>query len=162
MSETNKEHLYRVLKDFDTAMLITRASTGELRARPMAMAKTEPDADLWFATPLDSAKVDEIQRDSHINVAFQGRDKFVSISGRAEVVKDRAKIDELWNEMWKVWFPEGKDDPNLALLRVEATKGEYWDNAGTNKFKFLFDTAKAYLTGQRSDENTEQNQKVEL
>ena len=73
-------------------------------------------------------------------------------SGRqSTAVDDRAKIAELWDESWKIWFPAGKDDPTLTLLRIRGETGEYWDNSGFNGIKYLLEAGKAYLTGTRPD-----------
>jgi hypothetical protein len=50
---------------------------------------------------------------------------------------------------WKVWFPGGKDDPNLLLLRVDGKEGEYWDNSGLSGVKYVLEAGKALLTGSR-------------
>ena len=72
---------------------------------------------------------------------------YLAISGHASLVVSRTKINEVWQEPYKVWFPEGKTDPNLALISVDLVEAEYWDNAGAEKVKYLFESAKAYLTG---------------
>jgi general stress protein 26 len=141
------DKLQELLRDFDAAMLVTRNSAGELRSRPMAVADVEAGGTLWFITERHSGKIDEIARDSHVNVAMQGKMKFVSISGTASPVEDRSKVAELWNESWKVWFPGGKDDPTLILLKVDGQKGEYWDNSGASGVKYLIEAGKAYLSG---------------
>ena len=102
---------------------------------------------MWFLTERHSGKLEEIAGDNHVNVAMQSERKFVSISGIASVVEDRAKVGELWNEAWRVWFPGGKDDPTLVLLKVEGDAGEYWDNSGSSGVKYLIEAGKAYLSG---------------
>lgn len=164
MQQGSQEKFRELLEQFENGMLVTRAADGALRSRPMSLAKQEPNGNLWFSTELDAAKVDEIQRDPRVNVSFQGDNVFLSISGRAEVVRDRALFRELWNPMWKIWF-EGKDDPNGGLIRVEATDGEYWDNSGVQGLKFLFDAAKAIVTGDpqdTSEESPDEHGKVAL
>jgi general stress protein 26 len=151
MSTSTYEKLQDLLHDFDAAMLVTRADVGQLRSRPMALADVEEDGTLWFLTQQDSGKMDEIARDHHVNVAMQSTSKFVSVSGTVAPVEDRRKIDELWSEAWKAWFPGGKDDPSLVLLRVDADCGEYWDNSGTSGVKYLLEAGKAYLSGTRPD-----------
>ena len=99
------EKLLHLLKEFGTAMLVTRAAGGELRARPMALAKVDEDGTLWLLTDRHSAKMDEIGQDKHVNVTMQSSMKFVSISGNALAVDDRQKVAELWKETWKIWFP---------------------------------------------------------
>jgi general stress protein 26 len=151
MAPTPDDKFRDLLKDFNVAMLGTRTPDGQLRSRPMALADVESDGTLWFMTQGDSAKLDEIARDDQVNVSMQSKFKFVSISGTATPVKDRAKIEELWNESWKSWFPGGKDDPALVLLKIRGEEGEYWDNSGTNGIKYLIEAGKAYLSGTRPD-----------
>jgi general stress protein 26 len=145
------EKLRELLEDFDSAMLVTRTAAGELRSRPMAVADVEPSGLLWFVTERHSGKLEEIARDSHVNVSMQSRMKFVSISGTAVAVDDPRKVAEVWNEAWKVWFPGGKDDPCLTLLKVHAEQGEYWDNSGMSGIKYLIEAGKAYLSGTKPD-----------
>jgi general stress protein 26 len=149
MPDTRYDKLHDLLADFDTAMLVTRTPEGQLRSRPMAVAAVEPDGALWFMTQRDSAKVTEIEHYHEVNVAFQSKLKFVSISGSGYVVEDRQKVDELWNEAWKHWFPGGKDDPQLMLVCVDGATGEYWDNSGASGIKYLIEAGKAYLSGTR-------------
>lgn len=151
MATTTEEKLHDLLNDFDSAMLVTRTNEGQLRSRPMMLADVDADGSLWFMTGSDSGKMDEIESDSHVNVALQTKRKFVSISGKARTVNDRDKVAEVWNEAWKVWFPGGKDDPNLQLLKVDGEMGEYWDNSGTSGIKYLIEAGKAYLRGTRPD-----------
>lgn len=147
MSTSVYEKLHELLTEFDAAMLVTHTPDGQLRSRPMALADVDADGTLWFLTQSHSGKVDEIISDPHVNVAMQSKLKFISISGAAAPVLDRQKLDSIWNEAWKVWFPGGKDDPSLVLLKVRGEKGEYWDNSGTSGIKYLIEAGKAYLTG---------------
>jgi hypothetical protein len=71
----------------------------------------------------------------------------VYISGTASVIQDRAKIDEIWNERYKVWFPNGKDDPSIALIHVRGKEAQYWDQSGASKLKYLYEAVHAYATG---------------
>ena len=128
---TNQEaiaKLRELINDIDIAMLTTVDEDGTLRSRPMGTQKAEFDGDLWFLTAVDTAKVDEIQQESRVNVSYAKPDKnrFVSVSGTATLIYDKAKIDEFWDPIYKVYFPEGKDDPKLRLLKVNVEKAEYW------------------------------------
>jgi general stress protein 26 len=151
MATSPDTKLRGLLEEFDVAMLATRTKDGQLRARPMALAEVEPGGTLWFLTDRHSAKVDEIERDVQVLVTMQSKTKFVSLSGTAAPVEDRARVARLWKLEWQAWFPGGKDDPNLVLLRVDGDEGEYWDNSGTSGVKYLVEVGKALLTGDRPD-----------
>lgn len=135
MSE-RAEHIAKLaelIKDARIAMLTTTRPDGRLVSRPLGTQEVEFDGDLWFATGADSAKVAEIAANPYVNVAYASTSDhtFVSVSGRAEMVDDRAKIDAIWSPAMTLFFPGGKDDPNLRLIRVQADTAEYWDGPGT-------------------------------
>jgi general stress protein 26 len=157
-----KQHLFDVLKGFDTAMLVTHSSGNGLHARPMAVAELRPGADMYFSTSLQSPKIAEISSNPAVAVTFQSRSQFASVYGNAYVVRDRALIERLWSEAWRVWFPGGKDDPSLCLIRVEAREAEYWDNAGTQGIKYVLEAVKAYAKGETPAVDNNQNAKVGL
>jgi general stress protein 26 len=157
------EHLVQVLKDFDSAILITRTEDGALRGRPMALAEVEAGGDVFFASSLNNETVREIEGDPRVAVTVQGKLKFASVSGRAHVMRDRALIKKLWREGWKLWFPDGPDDPNLCLIKFDADEGEYWDTSGTRGIKFALRAAGAYARGERPDAREgSENAKVKL
>jgi general stress protein 26 len=151
MSTDTRDKLHELLEDFDTAMLVTRNHEGELRARPMVVADVDAEGTIWFMTQNQSGKIDEIAADDQVGVTMQSSDRYLSLSGRAEPVNNREKLEELWSESWKTWFPEGKDDPTLCLLRVRGDRGEYWDNNGGSGLKYMIEAGKAYLNGTRPD-----------
>jgi general stress protein 26 len=158
-----REHLVAVLKDFDTGMLFTRTDEGNMRGRPMALAEVQPNGNVYLCSSLGSGKQKELEADQHAALSVQGKTKFASISGRAKVTQDRALIAKLWKEDWKVWFPEGKDDPNLSIIEFNAEEGEYWDNSGVHGVRFVVKAAKAYLSGERYDDKDQDiNAKVHL
>jgi general stress protein 26 len=158
-----QKHLYDLLKDFDTAMLVTQSADGHMHSRPMAIAELRPDADAYFVTSIDSPKVDEINANPSVTLTFQSSKQYASLSGRATLVRDQALIDRLYKENWKIWFPRGKNDPSISMLKFNAQHGEYWDNAGAQGLKFVFEAAKAYVKGERAEENDpKQHAKVDL
>jgi general stress protein 26 len=158
-----KQEFDEVLSHFDTAMLITRAEDGTLRSRPMAIAGKEPSGDLWFATSIHSPKVDELENESHICAAMQASNRYLSVSGRGQIVRDRKKIDELWKPSWKAWFPDGKDDPKIALVRLVANEAEYWDQHGIKGLLFMIEGAKAVLRGEAAKPvDAKQHAKLQL
>jgi general stress protein 26 len=157
ISEPEKrERLNGLMKEFDTAMLVTRTADGHLHARPLAIAERRDQGLLYFATAAESQKVREIELDDHVNVTMQDKRRFVSVTGTARLVNDRRLVDQLWSETWKVWFPKGKDDPSLRILIVDASEASYWDATGVEGLRYLFESAKAYVTGTRPDSDDDQ------
>lgn len=148
-ANTNKRHLHELLESFDTTLFVTRHGD-ELHARPMAVAAVEGTNCLWLVTSIDSQKVVEIRRDPRVSATFQSDDgRYVALSGSAELVTDRAKIQTLWKERWRAWFPQGKDDPSLALIRVSVDDAEFWDDAGAKGVRHVFEQVKAIASRER-------------
>ena len=143
------EHLRDMIKDIRIAMMTTQEPDGTLRSRPMYVQQLSGDDNLWFFTREDSGKVQEIMHDKDINLSFSetGNNRYVSVSGRAQTVDDMNKKEEFWNPMLKAWFPDGLDDPNLLLLKVKPSQGEYWD-APSSKMVQLAGFVKATVTGE--------------
>jgi general stress protein 26 len=144
-----QRHLLDVIHGFDTAMLVTRTDDGSMRSRPLMVAECRNDGTFYFATSVESGKVHELQRDPHVNVTLQGDRQYASLAGRGEILHDRALVDRLWTDAWKIWFPEGKDDPQLRILAVHPHSAELWDNSGTRGVRYFLKAAGAYLTGRR-------------
>ncbi len=127
------QKLREMIKDIDFCMLTTVDENNNLHSRPMSLnGEVDQEGNLWFFTSATSHKVFEINRTPKCNASFAQPDdhRYVSISGTAELVRDRQKIEELWKPELKAWFPKGTEDPDLALLRVVIEKAEYWDSPG--------------------------------
>jgi general stress protein 26 len=147
-SSSDTRHVRELMRKFSTAMLITHGTDGELHARPMVIADVTEDCALWFVTGEASAKVHEIAFDTRANVVCQkDHSAYLSAAGTASLERDRRRIAELWHESFRVWFPEGKDDPNLVLIFFRPYRAEFWDNTGLNKIAYLWDAARAYVSG---------------
>lgn len=146
--ETEVQKLAELIKGIKFAMLTTVAEDGSVHSRPMTTQDIEFDGNLWFFTRADAPKVSESEEHHEVNVSFSdpGNSKFVSASGRAELIRDKAKLEEYWKPAYKVFFPQGLEDPELALLKITVRQAEYWDSANT-KLGRMFDFAKAYVTG---------------
>ncbi len=157
----NIKKLRELIKDIRFAMLTTVEEDGTLRSRPMATQQVEFDGDIWFFTNASAPKVDESQRNQHVNVSYsEPKDqKYVSVSGTAQLVRDRHKIEQLWNPLYKAWFPNGLDDPDLALLKVSVDKAEYW-NSPSSAVVRLVGFLKAVVTGEPIG-NAGENEKIE-
>jgi general stress protein 26 len=154
--------LYEMIKDIRIAMMTTVDTEGELHSRPMYAQEADQHGDLWFFTRLQSPKITEISRDNEVNLAYAdpSNQSYVSIFGTAEIVRDKGKIDEKWSAGLKAWFPDGKDDPQIALIRVHPVRGEYWDSPSSTVVH-LYGTVKAAVTGKPPTELGD-NKKVDL
>ena len=137
-----------LVKGIHIAMMTTVAKDGAMSSRPMGVQNTPFDGVLWFLTRADSEKVEEIVEDQHITLTFaEPKDsKYITLKGRAGVSRDRAKIKELWSPIYKAWFPKGEDDPDIAVLRVNVTEGEFWE-ASSSKLVVMAKYAAAAVTG---------------
>ena len=149
-----------MLEDIDFCMMTT-IDSGHFRARPMSTQAAEFDSEVWFFTRDDSHKIEEIEKDNRVCLGYSKPDDqtYVSVSGRAEMTKDRAKMEELWSPILKAWFPEGLDDPNICLMKVAVEHAEYWESP-SGKLVQLFGFVKALATGQEADYG--ENKKIDL
>ena len=145
--EDEVKKLAGIIKGIKFAMLTTVEHDGSLHSRPMTTQEIEFDGDLWFFTRADAPKVAEANEHQEVNVSFSdpANNKYVSASGTATLVRDRAKIEELWKPPYKIFFPQGLDDPEIALMKVSVQTAEYWDSAGSGVAR-LFNFARAYVT----------------
>ena len=157
----DKNHLYELVNDFEVAMLVTQTANA-MHARPMAIASLDGGMGVYLVTALNSIKVDEINASPHALLTFQSARKFASVRGELTVLHDRPLVERMRKETWKVWFPEGKSDPNIGLLKFTAHEGEYWDNGGMQGLKYVFNAALAYVAGETLKTDDDQHTKVSL
>ena len=160
--ENDLEKLRELVKDIDFCMLTTVDEGGDLHSRPMSSnGDIDANGDLWFFTNASSHKVSEITNLPKVNVSFADPDnqRYVSVSGSAQLVRDQAKIDELWRPQFKMWFPKGKEDPEVALLRVQLAKAEYWDSPSST-IAYALSFVSSVVTGKEPDLG--ENKKIDL
>ena len=144
-----REKVMDLIREARFAMFGTYDATGRSHSRPMAAVKHEEPDTLWFFCRADSRKVREIERDRRVTIDYSdpSNNHWISVLGHAEVVNDRGRIDDLWMEPLRTWFPDGKDDPEIRLLKVEIEVAEYWDAPSsivTHGYGYL----KAVFTGE--------------
>lgn len=107
-TEEDHETIKRIVKAAKIGLLTTVSDAGHLHSRPLAAQDVEFDGDLWFFTQDPSDKVRDIAGNAQVNVAFESGKGYLSIAGVAEVVHDRAKVDEYWSPMWPHGSPRGR------------------------------------------------------
>lgn len=151
MNDTLKQFV-ELLGEFDTAMLVTETAEGALTSRPMALQQPRADRALWFVTSADTLSARNVAATGKINLAFHRKSDhaWVSVSGRAIQNGDRALIDSLWKADWEIWFPQGKDTPNIVLLDVTPDTIDFWEPE-RGKIGTLFQLAKAAVADETPD-----------
>ena len=118
-------------KDIKYTMMTTRNAEDHLHSCPMNTTETSIGAkEIWFIGHTPSETVDNIQQNAEINLSYvtQDSDKYLSISGTAELIEDAEKLDELWSVMYNAYFEKGKEDPKVQLIKVTPHGAEYWAN----------------------------------
>lgn len=144
-----------LVEDINICMFITKPES-EQSSRPMATMKVENDGTLWFFTRRSSGKTGELDFDENVHLiyAHPGKDSYLDVWGIGDVVNDDAKIRELYSPIVKAWFPDGIDDPEICLLRVQPQSVYYWDS-GTGKMVEFFKMVAAIVTGKKLAEGEE-------
>lgn len=149
-----------MIKDIQVAIMVTTTPEGRLHGRPMRAQKPGvEDKTLWFFTKEDSSKVDEIEGDPRVLLGYSDTKSqdFVSIAGRARIVRDKEMNKKLWTEDLRTWLPEGPEGEGVSLIAVDIEGAEYWDAVASN-VAFAFGYAKAAATGKPA--HTSDNAKV--
>lgn len=144
---TELEKLNDLLKGFRFAMLTSRTPDGAFTAHPLTVQESEFDGDLWFIIGRNSSTVQNLAHDDRVGVSFSSNGAWLSLAGTASVVDDTAKLRELWTPAVDAWFPDGPEDPEVTLLKVTASSGEYWDSPG-GKVATLVALVKNKVTGE--------------
>lgn len=134
------------LRRADLAMLTTALPDGSLLSHPMSIQGVSESVDVWFFLALDGGQAEALRGDPHVNLAVSEAGSWLSVAGRAAIVEDRAVIDELRNEQAREYFPDGKEDPNLGLLRVSGDSAQFWGLPG-GKVAGVAQIVKAKVTG---------------
>lgn len=162
MHHDGAKKLYEMIKDVRIAMMTSVEPDGSLHSRPMYNHTADEAGDLWFFSRARDPKIGELRRDSEVNLAYAdpSHQNYVSVSGKAEIITEKSKVKELWTEGLRTWFPKGPDDPDIALIRVHPSGGEYWDSPSRTVMQ-LYGYAKARLTGEPPYELSDQK-KVSL
>ena len=146
--------LFEKIKDVRIAMLTSFNEQHQLHSRPMGTIKPDADGSLLFLIDKEHALAHEVQKDSQVNLTYSdpGQNIYVSVTGRASTSHDQAKINDLWNESFKAWFPKGKEDPSITILKVTVDQAEYWDTP-SSFISVAYGYVRALVTGEKSEDN---------
>lgn len=135
MTELTLKDISEKMRDIDFAMLSTRTSSGQLAARPMSNNRqVDYDGDNYFFTCQDTGTIRDVTGDPNVGLSFQGKSGalgmkpfFITIEGKAELIRDKGQFAEHWTKDLDEWFKEGIDTPGLVLVKVHAERLHYWD-----------------------------------
>jgi general stress protein 26 len=156
-AEKAHQKIKELVEKSTTCFFCTEISTGESDGvRPMSVQKIDENGTLWFLSPSDSHKNQEIEMTSEVKLYFQGSDHsdFLYLKGRAEISKDKTKIKELWEPIFKTWFTGGIDDDRISVVKVFPEDGYYWDTKH-GKAIALVKMAIGAIAGKTSDDSIE-------
>ena len=135
MGKMTLNEISEKMRDIDFAVLSTRTEDGAIAGRPMSNNReVEFDGDSFFFTCDDTRTVADIRRDPNVGLAYQAKSGmlglkpfFLTLEGRASLIKDKGEFAERWTKDLDAWFKQGIDTPRLTLIRVEAERLHYWD-----------------------------------
>lgn len=139
-----------------TCFLASGLSKMPFHLCPMYAQDVDRDGGIWFFSGADSVHNELLEKDPRVELMFSNNSKheYLAVFGQAEISRDIDKVDELWGTMVKAWFPGGKDDPNLTLIRVEPEKVHYWDTKD-NKLTALSKILLSAVTGRTLEAGVE-------
>ena len=145
--------LRSLIDDVNVAMLTSIKASGEFYSRPMNTMDLDDKGDIFFFSDEHTPEMDDLEQNNHVSVTYTNPESntYIALNGRLYLAKDQGKINELWEPSCKAWFPGGKNDPNLSLIRIEILKAEYWDSSESNMV-VLFNMLKAIIKGDTYDQ----------
>ena len=152
------DHVWKLIDDIPVAMVVTHEGQGHnLRARPMAVRPARDDGVIYFLTDADTPKAQEIRRNQSVCLALSDNknQKYVSISGHAEMIDDKNLVKKFWSVYDKAFWPD-KNDPRIRVLKVTPERAEFWEGSG--KIVTVVKLAAALASGERM--NLGDNEKI--
>ena len=161
--QAQMDTIQAMVKDIKYTMMTTRNGENHLHSCTMNTTETSIGAkEIWFIGHKPSETVDNIKQNPEVNLAYvtQESDKYLSISGTAELVEDEEKLNELWSVMYNAYFEQGKDDPKVQLIKVVPHGAEYWANG--NAITSAVKMAAAALTDNAVEKSLGENFSIKL
>lgn len=138
----------KLVEEVRICMFITNTRDEHEHTRPMATVEVDNEGTLWFFTDIRSIKVEEVEtdREVHLTFAHPGKESYLDLWGNSSISTDRQLMKEKWSPVVKAYFPNGVEDPNLALMKVVPTEVYYWESETGKMMQFL-KMATAAVTG---------------
>lgn len=150
---TDYEKINDLIKNIRTVIFTFSNTEGHLHAAPMTTQNREFNGQVWFIGSKKSELCQSIQTDSQVNLAYvTSSNHYVSIHGTANLVDDQSILDELWSPAYEAFFENGKQDPDVQLIQVNAHGAQYWESAGM--IATLYKLTKAAISGEKQELGT--------
>jgi general stress protein 26 len=134
------DKLKSLVDDIVICLFCTNLKTDDgSTCRPMSAIKVCDQGNIWFFSEKNSDINKAIATDKDVRLFFShpGKSSYLVVNGEAEIILDKAKIEELWTPIAKIWFKEGKDDPNISIIKVKPSKAYYGDTDGNRMINFI-------------------------
>ena len=138
--EEASDKLKELVEQINVCLFCTDLKTDDgATCRPMSAINVCDQGNIWFFSEKDSDKNKAINTDKNVQLFFShpGKSSYLVVNGEAAIILDKEKIEELWTPVAKIWFKEGKDDPNISIIKVTPTTAYYWDTDGNKMINFL-------------------------
>lgn len=155
------EKLQELVKKARVCMFCTKVNDMPFETRPMSMQDVDDEGNIWFFSGESSNKNLQIEEENHVQLVYsnKGDYEFLTVYGTAEIIKDKAKAEELWEPIVKAWFKDGVDDPDLTIIKVIPKDVYYWDTQH-GRVTSMVKIAIATMTNKVMDDGVEGKLKV--
>jgi general stress protein 26 len=141
-----KDRLWQEIKKVRYGMLGLVGPKSGGHFQPMT-AFCEPEmGDIWFFTRDDTELARLSTGGADAMFVLQAKDQAFQacIGGVMAPERDLARISRYWGPAVSAWYPDGKDDPHLSMLRFRARDAQVWLSE-SNPVRFFWEIAKANL-----------------
>ena len=147
-----QDRLWSELKKVRYGMLGVVGAQPAQHFQPMTAFAEKDEGAIWFFTRRDTDIAKAALGASRVMFIVQAKDQEFQacIGGRLVQAFDRARVEKYWNPIVAAWYPQGKDDPGLTLLRMDATDAQVWVSQ-QNPVMFAYEITKANLTHREPD-----------
>ena len=127
----------RHMRDLDICMMVTVSKRGNCNSRPMSNNRdVKYRGDNYFFTYEGSQKIKDIEANPQVSLNFEGKkDLYISVSGRANLIRNKASFEQHWDKSLNQWFKDGIDTPGIVLIHVKGRELKYWQKNKEGKLK---------------------------
>ena len=135
-----------------TCMFITKlADRSPTNSSPMSLQECDAEGNLWFLSSKESGKNMQIEKDNEVQLYFMNSSdyEYLSIVGEAFIYDDKSTIEDKWSVFANAWF-DGKEDPDVSVIRVTPKEVYYWDTK-FGKFVTMLNFISVIIAGKKTD-----------